>query len=94
MPSEEEDKRRLQDVLIKTNVCWDMNIFTWLFHQHCLIVMLENLKESRDKWEEFGAFFADLSEKFNCTDHNLLLSKLSWHGVTPKFFIQAARHNK
>ena len=84
--SKEEDKRRLQDVLIKTNVCWDKNIFTWFFYQHCLMVMLENLKESRGRWEEFGAFFADLSKEFNCTDHNLLISKLSWYGVIPKSF--------
>ena len=30
--------------------------------QHCLMVMLEKFKESRDKGEEFGAFFTDLSK--------------------------------
>ena len=45
--------------------------------------MLEKFKESRDKREEFGAFFTDLSEPFDCIDQNLLITKLSWYGVTP-----------
>ena len=34
--------------------------------QHCLLVMLEKFKESRDKGEEFGAFFTDLSKGEKC----------------------------
>ena len=72
-----------------------MSILTRFFHQndvgfekvisaqHCLMVMLEKLKESKDKGEEFGAFFIGLSKAFNCIDHNLLITKLSWYGVTP-----------
>ena len=45
------------------------------------MVMLEKLKESRDKGEQ-GAFFIDLS--FGCIDDKLLITKLSWYGVTPK----------
>ena len=73
-----------------------MRILTRFFHQndvgfekvisaqHCLMVMLEKLKESKDKGEEFGAFFIGLSKAFNCIDHNLLITKLSWYGVTPR----------
>ena len=52
--------------------------------QHCLMVMLEKFKESRDKGEELGAFFTDLSKAFDCIGHNLLITNLSWYEVTPK----------
>ena len=47
------------------------------------MIMLEKFKESRDKGEEFGAFFTDLFKVFNCIDRNLPITKLSWYGVTP-----------
>ena len=45
--------------------------------------MLEKVKEWIDKGEEFEAFFTDLSKAFDCIDHNLLITKPSWYGVTP-----------
>ena len=45
--------------------------------QHCLIVMLEKVKESRDEGEELGAFFTDLSKAFDCIDLNVLIIKLN-----------------
>ena len=51
--------------------------------QHCLMVMLEKFKDTRDKGEEFGAFFTELSKSFDYIDQNLLITKLSWYGVTP-----------
>ena len=53
--------------------------------QHCPMVMLEKFKESRDKGEEFGTFFTDISEAFDCIHHNLLITKLTWYELTPKW---------
>ena len=52
--------------------------------RNSLMVMLEKFKESRGRGDEFGALFTDLSKPFDRIDHNLLITKLSWHGVTTK----------
>ena len=44
--------------------------------------MLDKFKESRDTGDEFGALFTDLSKGFDHIYHNLLITKLSWYGVT------------
>ena len=50
--------------------------------QHCLMVMLKKFKESRDRGDEFEALLTDLFKALNYIDHNLLITKLSWHGIT------------
>ena len=40
--------------------------------QRCLLVMLEQFKESVDKSKDFGALLTDLSKAFDCTEHKLL----------------------
>ena len=42
--------------------------------QHCLLVMIENLREIRDNKEVFAAVFTDLSNAFDCILHELLIA--------------------
>ena len=48
------------------------------------MVRLEKLKELREIWNDFGALFTDPPIVFDCMDHILLITKLSWYGVTTK----------
>ena len=52
--------------------------------QYCVIVMLQKLKESWDRGDEFGALFTDFSKVFDGIDNNLLITKLSWYGPSTK----------
>ena len=44
--------------------------------QHCLLVMIEKIKEAIDRGYEFGALLTDLSKAFDCINHPLLIAKL------------------
>ena len=44
--------------------------------------MLENFKKSADNGNEFGALLTSLSKVFDFIDHELLIAKIFWNGVS------------
>ena len=51
--------------------------------QHCLLVMIEKIKETIDRGNEFCALLTDLSKVFDCLNYPLLTAKLYNYGVSP-----------
>ena len=52
--------------------------------QHYLLVMIEEIKEARDKKKVCTAIFTDLSKAFGCLKHDLLIAKLHAFGFDYK----------
>ena len=52
--------------------------------QHCLLVMIEKMKEARDKNKVCAAVLTDLSKAFDCLKHDLLIAKLHAFGFDYK----------
>ena len=48
--------------------------------QHCLMMMVEKLKEALDKGGLGGALLTDLPKAFDCMKHDLFITKLAGHG--------------
>ena len=44
-----------------------------LSSQQCLLVLLEKWKRSADRGKAFGVLLTDLSKRFDCLDHELLI---------------------
>ena len=52
--------------------------------QHSFIAIFEKWKKNLDKRGECGALFVDVSEAFDCLQHDLLLAKLNAYGFDYK----------
>ena len=52
--------------------------------QHCLLVMIERMKEACDKNKVCAAVLTDLSKAFDCLKHNHLIPKLHAFGLDYK----------
>ena len=50
--------------------------------QHCLLFMLETLKNALDKGQKTGILLADLSKAFDCISHELLIASLYAYGFS------------
>ena len=59
--------------------------------QHYLLVMIEKMKEARDKNKVCAAVLTDLSKAFDCLKHDLLIAKLHAFGFDYKS-LESCRH--
>ena len=50
--------------------------------QHCLVAMIETMKNSLDKNHFAAALLTDLSKAFDCINHDLLIAKLEAYGFS------------
>ena len=53
--------------------------------QYCLLVLVEKCRKVLDKRGFAGLLLTDLSNGFDCIDHELLIAKLHVYGFNIKF---------
>ena len=73
-----------------------INFLQNIIAQHYLLVMIEKMKEARDKNKVCAAVLTDLSKAFDCLKHDLLIAKLHAFGFDYKSFraMQAHLNNR
>ena len=52
--------------------------------KHCVLIMIQKMKEARDKNKVCAAVLTDLSKTFHCLKHDLLIEKLHTCGFEYK----------
>ena len=60
--------------------------------QHCLLVMIEKMKEACDKNKVCAAVLTDLSKAFDCHKYDLLIPKLHAFGFDYKSPLESCTH--
>ena len=56
--------------------------------RHCLLVMIEKMKEARDENKAWAAVLTNLSKAFDCLKHDLLIPKLHAFGFDYKSHVR------
>ena len=49
---------------------------------HAIITLIENIQSALDNNKFVGGLFIDLEKAFDTVDHNILLSKLNYYGIS------------
>ena len=70
------------DFIFKTCICASYIYKGEYGTQQCLLAVLEKWKGTLDKDKVFEALLTDLSETFDCLNHEVLIAKLNAYGLT------------